>query len=122
MRSAGRGASGRGVSSAVFALCIACFVLPGGADANEIKLPAETAKLSPSKLPGYNLAQQKCFICHSVDYIHYQPPGMNQAQWTAQVAKMQHAFGAPLTDDEVKVIGAYLAVAYGSAKATDAAW
>jgi cytochrome c551/c552 len=88
---------------------------------NEIKLPAETAKLRPSNLPGYTLAQQKCFICHSVDYIAYQPPGMSQTQWTAEVTKMQHAFGAPLTDEEVKVVGAYLAVAYGSAKATDAA-
>ena len=33
---------------------------------------------------------------------------------------MQHAYGAPLNDGEVKLIGAYLAVAYGSAKATDA--
>ena len=36
-------------------------------------------------------------------------------------AKMQHAYGAPISDDEVKQLGAYLAVAYGSAKATDAA-
>ncbi len=42
---------------------------------------------------------------------------MNQVQWTAEVAKMQHAYGAPISDDDVKQIGAYLAVAYGSAKA-----
>ena len=46
---------------------------------------------------------------------------MNQAQWTAETVKMQHAYGEPISDDEVKQIGAYLAVAYGSAKATDAA-
>ena len=46
---------------------------------------------------------------------------MNQAQWTAETVKMQHAYGAPITDDEVKQIGAYLAVAYGPAMATDAA-
>jgi cytochrome c551/c552 len=86
----------------------------------EIKLPQETAKLRASKLPGYAIAVQKCAICHSADYINFQPPGMNQAQWTAEVAKMQHAFGAPITDDDVRQIGAYLAVAYGSAKATDA--
>lgn len=33
---------------------------------------------------------------------------------------MQHSYGAPLDDQEIKSIGAYLAVAYGSAKATDA--
>ena len=46
---------------------------------------------------------------------------MSQAQWTAELAKMQQAYGAPISDDEVKQIGAYLAVAYGSAKASDPA-
>ena len=86
-----------------------------------ITLPPETAKLRPSPLPGHALAAQKCAICHSADYISYQPPGLNQTQWTAEVAKMQHAYGAPLDDAEVRQIGAYLAVVYGSAKATDAA-
>ena len=45
---------------------------------------------------------------------------MNQTQWTAEVAKVQHAFGAPISDDEVKQIGACLAVMYGTAKANDA--
>lgn len=85
----------------------------------EIQLPPEVAKLRPSKLPGYAIAMQKCAICHSADYVNYQPPGMSQVQWTAEMAKMQHAYGAPISDDEVKQIGAYLAVAYGSAKATD---
>ncbi|MBV8648884.1 c-type cytochrome [Paludibacterium sp.] len=85
-----------------------------------IALPPETAALRPSPLPGYQVAAQKCATCHSADYINYQPPGMNQAQWTSEAAKMQHAYGAPITDQDVKVIGAYLAVAYGSAQATDA--
>ncbi len=36
------------------------------------------------------------------------------------MTKMQHSYGAPISDEEVKLIGAYLAVTYGSAKATDA--
>jgi cytochrome c551/c552 len=84
-----------------------------------IKLPAETVKLRASTLPGFASATQKCGICHSADYINYQPPGMNQTQWTAEVAKMQHGYGAPISDEDVKQIGAYLAVAYGTAKATD---
>jgi cytochrome c551/c552 len=91
----------------------------GGARAADIKLPPETVKLRPSPLTGYTVATQKCGICHSADYVAYQPPSMTQAQWTAEMAKMQHAYGAPISDDEVKQIGAYLAVAYGSAKATD---
>lgn len=35
----------------------------------QIKLPPETAKLPKSELAGYQLATQKCMICHSVDYI-----------------------------------------------------
>lgn len=85
----------------------------------EMKLPPEVAKLRPSKLPGYAIAMQKCAICHSADYVSYQPPGMSQAQWTVETAKTQHAYGAPINDDEVKQIGVYVAVVYGSAKATD---
>lgn len=91
-----------------------------GAAPLSITLPPETAALKPSTLPGYPLAQQKCSICHSSDYINFQPPGMSLAQWTAEASKMQHAYGAPISDQEVNVIGAYLAVTYGSAKASDA--
>ena len=86
----------------------------------DIPLPAEVAKLRPSTLQGYVIAVQKCAICHSADYVSYQPPDLTQAQWTAEMTKMQRAYGAPITDDEVKQLGAYLAVAYGSAKASDA--
>ena len=84
-----------------------------------ITLPAETAKLRPSSLPGYQIAVQKCATCHSADYVSYQPPGMTLKQWTAEMAKMQHVYGAPITDDEVKKIGAYLAVTYGSTKESE---
>jgi cytochrome c551/c552 len=84
-----------------------------------ITLPAETAKLRESTLPGHLIATQKCATCHSADYINYQPPGMTLQQWTAEVGKMQHVYGAPLTDDDVRKVGAYLAVAYGSAKESE---
>jgi cytochrome c551/c552 len=88
---------------------------------HEIVLPAEQGSWRDSTLPGRQLASQKCTICHSIDYIDYQPPGMNLEKWTGEVAKMQRAFGAPLDDTEIKSIGAYLAVAYGSAQETDEA-
>lgn len=113
---------------AVFTACAASAVMlsawpaaSAGTASAAIKLPPETARLRPSPLPGYTAATQKCATCHSADYINYQPPGMNQVQWTAEVAKMQHAYGAPISDDDVQQIGAYLAVAYGSAQAGDAA-
>ncbi|SPS00588.1 SorB family sulfite dehydrogenase c-type cytochrome subunit [Cupriavidus taiwanensis] len=85
----------------------------------DIRLPAENVKLKPAKLPGYGIATQKCAICHSADYVSYQPPGLTLAQWTAEMKKMQQAYGAPIDDAEVEQLGAYLAVAYGSAKIKD---
>lgn len=111
------------ISSITMSLACAWFgLMASSAQATPLnfKLPEETAKLRPSTLPGAAIAAQKCSICHSADYVNYQPPGMSQAQWTAEMAKMQHAYGAPISDEEVKQLGAYLAVAYGSAKATDA--
>ena len=108
------------VTGAVDAATVKPVISPTPVATAEIKLPQEVAKLRPSTLPGYAIAMQKCAICHSADYVSYQPPGMSQVQWTAEMAKMQHAYGAPISDDEVRQIGAYLAVAYGSAKASDA--
>jgi cytochrome c551/c552 len=83
-----------------------------------VTLPLETAKLKPSKLAGYQIALQKCGICHSADYISQQPPAMTATQWTAEVRKMEHAYAAPLSDTDVAQIGEYLAVTYGGAKPT----
>jgi len=103
-------------------LCAAqvCLATLAGAAPLSITLPPETAVFKPSTMPGYALAQQKCSVCHSADYINFQPPGMSLAQWTAEAGKMQHVYGAPISDQDVSVIGAYLAVTYGSAKANDA--
>ena len=103
-------------------LCAAQICLAGIACAAplSITLPPETAALKPSTLPGYPLAQQKCSTCHSADYINFQPPGMSLSQWTAEAGKMQHVYGAPISDQDVTIIGAYLAATYGSAKASDA--
>ena len=53
----------------------------------------DTSTLRASDLPGYAIALQKCGICHSADYISFQPPGMDLAQWTAEMTKMQHSYG-----------------------------
>lgn len=97
-------------------LLLTSVMLMAQAAPNIDKLPPETAKLKFSALPGYMIAMQKCAICHSADYMKYQPPNMTLNQWTAEVGKMQHLFGAPITDDDIKKVGAYLAVTYGNAK------
>ena len=109
-------------ASAYSALALATWVAAGAwAEPAAITLPPDTSHLRSSTLPGYAVAQEKCGICRSADYINYQPPGINLTQWTGVVTKMQHAFGAPVSDDQVKLIGAYLAVTYGSAEASDPA-
>lgn len=104
----------------IWSACVGLALVTLSASSKEIILPTDHSSLRPSDLPGYALARQKCAICHSADYINYQAPGLSQAQWTAEAKKMQHAYGAALDEQEIKSIGAYLAVAYGSAKATDA--
>ena len=86
-----------------------------------IQLPPETAKLLPSTLPGFEIATRKCGVCHSADYVAYQPPQMNQAQWTAEVSKMQGTYGAQINATDIKLIGIYLAATYGDASTVPAA-
>jgi cytochrome c551/c552 len=80
-----------------------------------IELPPETTRLRPSDLPGYRIASRKCGICHSADYIQFQPPRMTKTQWTAEMQKMQHVYGAPIDDTEIKLLGIYLTATYGDA-------
>jgi hypothetical protein len=83
----------------------------------EIKLPAESARLAESKLPGYSLAVTYCFTCHSTDYVIYQPSSTARATWRASVIKMQKTFGAPIPDSAVDPIAEYLAQSYGAERA-----
>jgi hypothetical protein len=96
------------------------FAAVGNAGPADIQLPPETAQLRPSELAGFVIAAQKCALCHSADYINYQPPGMTLTQWTAEMTKMQHTYGAPIDDAEVKLLGIYLAATYGDASTVTA--
>jgi len=100
---------------------LGCMVAFGSSAAADIQLPQETAQLKPADLPGFVVAAQKCGLCHSADYINFQPPGMTKAQWTAEMTKMQHTYGAPISDLEVKLLGIYLAATYGDASTVTAA-
>jgi cytochrome c len=102
------------IGAAVLLLSV-CSCGPSLSVGKALELPPETAKLKPSSLAGYTIAAQKCGICHSADYISYQPPGMSKAQWTGEVQKMQRIYGAPLDDNEIQLLGIYLAATYGDA-------
>ena len=100
-------------------IILTLFSLTVKAEVVSISLPMDNTKLKPLALPGYGLAQSKCHLCHSVDYVMYQPPEMDLKEWTGEMYKMRNAYGAPISMDEAKFIAAYLSVAYGSAKETD---
>ena len=88
---------------------------------HDSKLPPETAVLRSSTLPGYAIALQKCGNCHSADYINQQPPHMSLTQWTGEMTKMQHSYGAPIDESEIKLLGIYLAATYGDATTVSSA-
>jgi hypothetical protein len=90
------------------ALALAC--LAPAAQALEITLPQETAKLHPGSGPGAQSAAL-CLMCHSVDYVSSQPP-MPLGFWDAEVKKMVGTYGAPIPAEQVPLIVEYLNQAY----------
>ncbi len=82
-----------------------------------ITLPAETARLADSPLPGAALATAFCFTCHSADYVLTQPPASSRTYWKNTVAKMQKTFGAPIPDNALDPIADYLVKTYGAERA-----
>ncbi len=76
-------------------------------------LPEETATLADG--PHLDVVQGSCASCHSAEYITTQPRGLAnpRAFWTAEVTKMQRAYGAPVDDADVPKIVDYLVQAYG---------
>ena len=100
----------RRLSSVLLGLIVA---LPT-ASALDITLPLENTSFKPSDLPGYALVQRDCLICHSAQYVQYQPSSSPRSYWEATVKKMQKPFGAPFADEDIPSIVDYLAKTYGA--------
>jgi hypothetical protein len=96
-------------------LGLACTLATAAAPAHalDIKLPQETSQLKASTLAGHQSASAWCVMCHSVDYINSQPP-MPAAFWSAEVTKMVKVYGAPIPEDQIRLISEYLGAAYGN--------
>lgn len=62
---------------------------------------------------GLETVQGNCGSCHSLDYIRMNSPFLNAAGWQAEVTKMIKTYGAPVTDDDAKIILDYLTKNYG---------
>jgi mono/diheme cytochrome c family protein len=100
--------------AAILAILVAAGAGMVGALAEGLKigLPTETAMLKPG--PGAELVGSQCLICHSADYITTQPRDKPLAFWKAEVEKMKKVYGAPIADDQIDAVSAYLARTYGS--------
>jgi hypothetical protein len=98
-------------ASTTLALALA---LPWQADAKTITLPPDGIQLTPSALPGYAKAQVNCVVCHSAEYMVYQPPNAARAYWDAMVKRMKAVFKAPIDDADMPAIVDYLVKTYGN--------
>lgn len=99
------------LTAALLSLVIAMPVV-----AKTIELPADGATLKPSPLAGYVKAQANCVMCHSAEYMLYQPPSASRPYWEAMVKRMKVVFKAPIEDSDMPDIVDYLAKTYGNEK------
>ena len=85
-----------------------------------ITLPGETVVYRANNLPGYQLVQRHCVLCHSAEYVASQPPASPRTYWEATVKKMKKPFGATFPDEDVPALVDYLAKTYGAERSGDA--
>jgi hypothetical protein len=88
--------------------------LGASAQTKRIELPADGVSLTPSPLPGYAKAQTHCVVCHSAEYMVYQPANASRTYWTAMVHRMKDVFKAPINEADMPEIIDYLAKTYGN--------
>jgi len=78
-----------------------------------IEVPSISYKMKPGK--GVETVQANCLMCHSFGYV------LNQGTqprifWREKIHKMIHAFGAPISKKDAKIIEQYLFTNYGNGK------
>ena len=78
---------------------------------HSIELPQIKIELKAGE--GKDITERFCSICHSLDYITMQPK-FTRAQWSAVVNKMIKVMGAPIPEEDAKIISGYLTSGYGT--------
>jgi len=107
------------VCSVLFIVCGASYAAgeqtPSASDdkVHSIKLPAFSVHLKPGG--GLDKVSTLCGICHSTDYITMQPV-FPRSTWSAEVNKMIKVMGAPISDEDARIIIDYLSTQYGTGK------
>jgi mono/diheme cytochrome c family protein len=80
---------------------------------------ADEKPISLKKAPGLEQVEANCAACHSLDYIQMNSPFMTSATWDAEINKMIHVFGAPISEADARAIGDYLKANYGADHVTE---
>ena len=62
--------------------------------------------------PGRELTTASCATCHSLDYIEVNAEVFDRAGWDSSVRKMIDRFGAPISEENARLILDYLARNY----------
>jgi hypothetical protein len=75
-----------------------------------LRLPSEDVTLPD--LPGRAQVTSACVACHTPRYVLEQPP-LPRKTWEAEVDKMRKTYGAPVADEDVPAIVAYLVAVRG---------
>ncbi len=75
-----------------------------------ITLPALVVSLKEGA--GMDTTSRYCRICHSLDYITTQQK-FPKAKWQAVVTKMVKTYGAPISEENAKIIADYISTYYG---------
>jgi hypothetical protein len=91
--------------------CVGAGAFPLAAAEGSFRLPPETAKLKAGA--GVEFATASCLLCHSADYISTQPR-LTEAQWRANILKMQAKYGAPIKTNQIEALVSYFAKNYGT--------
>ncbi len=87
---------------------------PAVADVETLELPPDGVALKASPLPGYAKAQAHCVMCHSAEYMLYQPPTAARPYWEAMVKRMKQVFNAPFDEADMPDLVDYLVKTYGN--------
>jgi sulfite dehydrogenase (cytochrome) subunit B len=76
-----------------------------------ISLPAPVFSMQEG--PGMDTTSRYCSICHSLDYITTQQK-FPKAKWQAEVTKMIKTYGAPISEENARIIVDYISTHYGT--------
>jgi mono/diheme cytochrome c family protein len=103
-----------GTLIAVFPVLLAMASLPVLAKKKAVEPAAPVAVTLPAGddlYPGgegASLADKNCLGCHSADMVLNQP-ALPDGTWLTEIKKMQSAYKAPIPDEDIAPLAAYLA-------------